>query len=156
MLKRTMSAEAIAIVGVGVTLLAVLVPLTLAVAGGIRGDVAKLRAEMGTLRAEMGTLRADVRADQDTLRGGLETLRSDMQNGLETLRSDMRNGMNALRGEMHAQSDALRGDVAEVRRDLHALGERVARIEGTLAGPWRPPVAAVAQAASEPSDENAA
>ena len=138
MLKRTMSAEAIAIVGVGVTLLAVLVPLTLAVAGGIRGDVAKLRAEMGTLRA-----------DQDTLRG-------DMQNGLDKLRVEMQNGMDALRSEMHAQSDALRGDVAEVRRDLHALGERVARIEGTLAGPWRPPVAAVAPAASEPSDENAA
>jgi len=30
-------------------------------------------------------------------------------------------------------------DVAEVRRDLHALAERVARIEGAMNGPWRPP-----------------
>ncbi len=111
-----MSAEAIAIVGVGVALLAVLVPLTLTLAAGIRGDVAKVRAELDTLRG-------DVRAELDTLRADIA---------------------------------ALRGDVAEVRRDLHALGERVARIEGTLAGPWRPPVAAVAPAASEPSDETAA
>ena len=30
-------------------------------------------------------------------------------------------------------------EIAEVRRDLHALAERVARIEGALSGPWRPP-----------------
>ena len=29
-------------------------------------------------------------------------------------------------------------NVAEVRRDLHALAERVARVEGALTGPWRP------------------
>ena len=33
---------------------------------------------------------------------------------------------------------AMRAELAEVRRDLHALGERVARIEGALTGPWRP------------------
>ena len=67
-----MSAEAIAIAGVGVALLAVLVPLLVS----IRGDVRDLRAE----------------------------------------------------------TDA-------IRRVLHALSERVARIEGAmgaLAGPWRP------------------
>ena len=35
--------------------------------------------------------------------------------------------------------EALVADVAEVRRDLHALAERVARIEGALTGLWRPP-----------------
>ena len=35
--------------------------------------------------------------------------------------------------------DHVRADVAEVRRDLHALAERVARIEGAMNGPWRPP-----------------
>lgn len=108
-----MSAEAIAIVGVGVALLAVLVPLMLALAAGIRND-------------------------------------------LDTLRNEMRGDMDTLRNEMRGDMDTLRGDVADVRRDLHALGERVARIEGTLAGPWRPPVAAVAPSASEPSDETAA
>ena len=41
----------------------------------------------------------------------------------------------SLRREM----DTLRADVGEVRRDLHGLGDRVARIEGTLTGPWWPP-----------------
>lgn len=63
----SMSAEAIAIAGVGVALLAVLVPLLVS----IRGDVRDLRAE-----------------------------------------------------------------TAAIRRDLHALAERVARIEGQLS--WRP------------------
>ena len=33
---------------------------------------------------------------------------------------------------------SIRADVAELRRDLHALAERVARIEGALTSPWRP------------------
>ena len=67
-----MSAEAIAIAGVGMALLAVPVPLLVS----IRGDVRDLRAE-----------------------------------------------------------------TAAIRRDLHALAERVARIEGAMGafvGPWRP------------------
>ena len=39
---------------------------------------------------------------------------------------------------MRREIDTLRGDVAEVRRDLHALSDRVARIEGALTVPWRP------------------
>ena len=77
-----MSAEAIAIVAVGITLLAVLVPLMLALNHGVRSD----------LRSEMASVRSD--------------LRSEMA--------------------------SVRSDVADVRRDLQALGERVARIEGRL------------------------
>ena len=42
----------------------------------------------------------------------------------------------ATRTELRADVADVRRDVAEVRRDL---GERVARIEGALTGPWRPP-----------------
>ena len=31
----------------------------------------------------------------------------------------------------------VRGDIAELRSDLHALTERVARVEGSFSGPWR-------------------
>ena len=48
----------------------------------------------------------------------------------------------ALRHEIEGQGaslrreiDTLRGDVGEVRRDLHGLSDRVARVEGTLTGP---------------------
>ncbi|MDE0025723.1 MAG: hypothetical protein OXP69_15030 [Spirochaetaceae bacterium] len=44
------------------------------------------------------------------------------------------------RGEsLSREINTLRADVAEVRRDLHVLSDRVARIEGALTGPWRPP-----------------
>ncbi len=45
----------------------------------------------------------------------------------------------ALAAGIRRELDQVRADVAEVRRDLHALSDRVARIEGALTGPWRPP-----------------
>ena len=52
-----------------------------------------------------------------------------------TLRREIEGQGESLRREV----DTLRSDVGEVRRDLHVLSDRVARIEGTLTGPWRPP-----------------
>ena len=47
----------------------------------------------------------------------------------------------ALLAPLRSDVGSLRSEVAEVRRDLHSLSERVARIEGALAGPYRlPPV----------------
>ena len=48
----------------------------------------------------------------------------------------------AIKGQgksLNCEIDTLRADVPEVRRDLHVLSDRVARIEGALTGPWRPP-----------------
>ena len=56
--------------------------------------------------------------------------------------ASLRREIDAVRGEMgtlRANVGTLRGEVAEVRHDLHALSDRVARIEGALIGPWRPP-----------------
>ncbi len=57
--------------------------------------------------------------------------------------------IDALASDLSATRTELRADIAEVRRDLitrtdrltdnlHALAERVARMEGALAVPWRP------------------
>ena len=54
-----------------------------------------------------------------------------------------------LRREIHT----LRVDVGEVRRDLHALSDRVARIEGALTGPWRPPNGAPAPPSGSTASE---
>ena len=43
------------------------------------------------------------------------------------------NGQRAIRGEING----LRGEINGLRAELRALGERVARIEGQLAGPPR-------------------
>ena len=81
------SAEAIAIAGVGVALLAVLVPVVV-------------------LQSRRLEQRIDAVAD------ALTATRADVAE--------------------------LRTELAEVHRDLHALAERVARVEGALTGPWRP------------------
>ena len=51
----------------------------------------------------------------------------------------LRRELDHLRGDVASLDARVTADVAEVRRDLHALSDRVARIEGALSGPWRPP-----------------
>ena len=58
----------------------------------------------------------------------------------KTLRNEIEAQGTSLRSEIAAQGreiSALRGDVAELRRDVHDLSGRVARIEGTLNMPGR-------------------
>ena len=43
-------------------------------------------------------------------------------------------------------------ELGELRRDLHALAERVARIEGALTGPWRPANGSPAPATKTPPE----
>ena len=61
-------------------------------------------------------------------------------------------------GHLRREIDALRGDLSAacadltaLRGDLHGLGEREARIEGALTGPWRPPNGAPAAPATTAS-----
>ena len=46
-------------------------------------------------------------------------------------------------------------ELGELRRDLHAIAERVARIEGALTGPWRPTNGAPAPASKTPPEATA-
>ena len=87
-----MSPEAVAIVGVGVAMLAVLVPLQLSVARRIDRRIDRL---------------------EDRLNGRMDRLESRIER--------------------------LESRIEELARDLGALAERVARIEGAVCGPWRPP-----------------
>lgn len=83
-----MNPEAVAIVGVGVTLLAVMVPLQLSVARRIDRVEDRLNERMDRMDRRMGRFEARLE---------------------------------------------------ELARDLRAMAERVARIEGAVCGPWRPP-----------------
>ena len=73
-----MTPEILAVVGTGVAVLAVLVPLILTLHNRTAADIAELRRE-------------------------------------------------------------LKGDIDSLRRDVRDQGERLARIEGAVLGPWRPP-----------------
>lgn len=114
-----MSNEAIAIVGVGVALLAVLVPLLLA--QGRRLD----------------RIEARIDARIDALAAAVEAVRTDLHAEIVSVRTDLQ-----------AEIVSVRAELAEVRRDVHALSERVARVEGALTGPWRPPNGAPAASPS--------
>ena len=46
-------------------------------------------------------------------------------------------GRRSLRAELNVRMDRLEEAIAALRADLHSLTERVARIEGQLAGPPR-------------------
>ncbi|MDD9988474.1 MAG: hypothetical protein OXQ31_19515 [Spirochaetaceae bacterium] len=54
-----------------------------------------------------------------------------------------------LRADVRDLRAELRTEVAAIRADLHALSERVARIEGALSGPYRLLAPAAAEAADE-------
>ena len=56
--------------------------------------------------------------------------------GLQSRRLEQR--IEAVAEALTATRTELRADVAEVRRDLHALAERVARVEGALTKPLAP------------------
>ena len=113
-----MSAEAIAIAGVGVALLAILVPIV--VAQGRRLDQ-----------------RLDVVAAE--LRRALDAQGESLRAAMDAQGESLRAATDAQGASLHREIDALRADVGELRRDVHALSDRVARIEGALTGPWRPP-----------------
>ncbi len=98
---KPVNAEAIAIAGVGVALLAVLVPVVVLQSRRLEQRIDAVAVALTTTRTE------------------------------------------------------LRADVAEVRRDLHALAERVARIEGALTGPWRPTNGSPAAASKTPPEATA-
>ena len=119
-----MFTDAIAIVGVGIALLAVLVPLLLVQGrriGALAADVAATRTE---LRADVAEVRRELRED-------LVEVRRELRDDLAEVRREVRNDLAELRREV-------RTDLAEVRTELHVLSDRVARIEGALTGPWRP------------------
>ena len=71
---------------------------------------------IGLLRADMATFRTEMRADMASFR---EEMRADMQD---------------FRKEVRANFAQIRGELADLRKDLHALTERVSRLEGVIEG----------------------
>ena len=67
-----------------------------------------------------GRLAADLAATRTELRADLAATRTELRADLGTTRVE------------------LRGDLAATRADVHALAERMARIEGAMSAPWRP------------------
>ena len=124
------------LVGAVAAMLAVLLPVVLLQGKGLRREMDHLRTAMdhqvASVHAEVASLRTHVAAE------------------MASLRTDVAAEIAGLRTHVAAEIAGVRAEVADLRRDLNAridtlttrvesLSERVARVEGALAGPWRPP-----------------
>ena len=91
---------------------------------------AELREEMRAGRAE---LREEMRAGQaelrEEMRAGQAELREEMRAGRVELREEMRAGRVELREEMRSGQAELRAGQIRIRKDLAALGTRLAVVE---------------------------
>ena len=127
-------------VGVVATLLAVILP-------AIRAQGTSLRREIEALGT---SLRNEIAAQGQIIAAQgreIETQGTSLRSEIETQGTSLRNEIAAQGREI----SALRGDVAELRRDVHDLSDRVARIEGTLNMPGR-----ATNGAPEPAGSGAA
>ena len=104
----------------------------------LKGDMEILRAE---LKADMETLRTELKADMETLRtelrADMEALRTELKADMETLRTDLEGQIEALRTDLEGQTGALREEVAAMRDEVRDLGDRVTRLEITVAAHLR-------------------
>ena len=98
------------LVGAVAAMLAVLLPVVLLQGKSLRREMDHLRTMMDHQRTEMASLRTDVAAEIAGVRAEVADLRRDLTARIDTLTTR-----------------------------VEGLSERVARVEGALAGPWRPP-----------------
>ena len=73
-----------------------------------------------------------------TMIGLLLTFRRDARAEMATFRAEMRADMQDFRKEVRANFAQVRGELADLRKDLHALTERVSRLEGVIEGLFGP------------------
>ncbi len=69
-----------------------------------------------------------------TLIGLLVTFRRDARADNQALRAEFRADNQRLRTELNAGLAEVRGGLADVRKDVQALTERVSRLEGVIEG----------------------
>ena len=120
------------LVGAVAAMLAVLLPVVLLQGKGLRREMDHLRTTMdhqvASVHAEVASLRTHVAAEIAGVRADVASLRTDVAAEIAGVRTDVAD----LRRDLNARIDTLTTRV-------ESLSERVARVEGALAGPWRPP-----------------
>ena len=80
------------------------------------------------------TYRREVRADSQALRAGVRADNQGLGTGVNAGFAGFRADNQRLRTEDSAGFAQVRGDLADVRKDMQALTERVSRIEGAIEG----------------------
>ena len=93
-----------------------------------------------------------------TLFGAVGTVAAMLAVLLPVIRAQgtaLRREIDTLRGDLNTRMDRLDGRMDRLSDDLHSLSDRVARIEGTLSGPWRPANGSPAPPTVPPASESA-
>ena len=122
---RTVAPKINPFVGLFLAIVAVMVPLILWVDGRLNARLDRIEAR----QIEHGERLTALEAGQASLREDVDGLEADVA-GLEANVAGLEAGLAALR----AGQAELRDDVARIEAGQNATGERMARIEGTVAG----------------------
>ena len=69
-----------------------------------------------------------------TVIGLMLMFRRDARADNHALRAEFRADMQTFREEVHADFAQIRGDLADLRKDVQSLTERVSRVEGVIEG----------------------
>lgn len=148
---RTVAPKINPFVGLFFAIVAVMVPLILWVDGRLNARLDRIEArqiEHGERLTALETGQASLREDVNGLEADIAGLEADVA-GLEADVAGLEAGQAALR----AGQAELRDDVARVEAGQNATGERMARIEGTVAGALGQPFPDRDRVALAPSPE---
>ena len=113
-----------------------------------------MSTELTTLFGAIGVVAALLAVILPAIRGQGANLRREIaaqSREIEALGTSLRNEIATQGESLRREIDTLRGDVAELRRDVHDLSDRVSRIEGMLNVPGR-----ATNGAPEPAGSGAA
>ena len=94
---------------------------------------------VGAVAAMLAVLVPVTRGQGAALRRAIEEQGTRLRRAIEGQGKSLHRAIDGRGETLSRETDTLRADVAEVRRDLHVLNDRVARIDGALTGHWRPP-----------------
>ena len=115
--------------------------------GMLRLIRAEVKAEIAGLRAEINASISQLRADMNA---GNSQLRADMNAGNSQLRADMDAGNSQLRGEATANTSRLDAGISELRHQIVAIRQMLARFALHRHGDDGLPVAPLTDALDPP------
>jgi len=107
--------------------------------GAVGAVAAMLAVLVPVIRGQAVALRREIEGQGTSLRRAIQEQGTSLRRAIKGQGNSLHRAIEGRGESLSREIDTLRGDVAEVRRDLHVLSDRVARIEGALTGPWRPP-----------------
>ena len=110
------------VIGTGIALLLVLVPLirytNSASTNEVKAEVANVRIEVANVRTEVANVRTELKEDIANVRTEIAELRAELKGDMAELRAELKGDMAELRGELKLDFQANRAEIITNRRML--------------------------------------